>query len=109
MEIINGNMKEILDNLYDGVYIVDKDRRIHYWNKAAEELTGYSASGLLGSCCNDNILNHVDEAGNKLCSDDCPAKPLKIRPIYEIRFLVRRQIRSCGRAGMSPVLRNRQA
>ena len=72
METINGNMKEILDNLYDGVYIVDKDRRIHYWNKAAEELTGYSASGLLGSCCNDNILNHVDEAGSKLCSDDCP-------------------------------------
>ncbi len=72
MDMIKGNMKEILDNLYDGVYIVDRDRRIRYWNKAAEELTGYTSGELLGSCCNDNILNHVDETGNKLCTEDCP-------------------------------------
>ena len=72
MEIINGNMKEILDNLYDGVYIVDRERRILYWNKAAEELTGYNSSELLGSCCYDNILNHVDVDGNNLCTSSCP-------------------------------------
>jgi len=72
MDIINGNLKDILDNLYDGVYIVDRERRIRYWNKAAEELTGYTSSELLGSCCYDNILNHVDGKGNNLCTKGCP-------------------------------------
>jgi len=64
----------ILDNLYDGVYFVDKDRRITYWNKGAEKITGYSAGDVLGKSCHDRILAHVDMDGHNLCgSDDCPA------------------------------------
>lgn len=33
----------IINNLNDGVYFVDLDRRILFWNKAAERITGYSA------------------------------------------------------------------
>lgn len=36
--------KNIIDNLYDGVYFVDRDRIITYWNKGAERITGYSAA-----------------------------------------------------------------
>ena len=36
--------KEIIDNLHDGVYFVDRDRVITYWNKGAERITGYSAN-----------------------------------------------------------------
>ena len=32
--------KELLDNLSDGVYFVDGERRITYWNKGAERITG---------------------------------------------------------------------
>jgi len=32
--------KRILDSLYDGVYLVDPDRRITYWNSGAERITG---------------------------------------------------------------------
>ncbi|HEX7541873.1 MAG TPA: PAS domain-containing protein [Anaerolineales bacterium] len=35
--------KDILDNLYDGVYFVDPERRITYWNNGAERITGYPA------------------------------------------------------------------
>ena len=35
--------KSLIDNLYDGVYFVDKDRLITYWNKGAERITGYEA------------------------------------------------------------------
>ncbi len=38
--------KQLLDNLYDGVYFVDRDRAITYWNKGTERLTGYTADGL---------------------------------------------------------------
>lgn len=72
MEISAKNLKSILNNLYDGVYIVDKNRKIIYWNKAAEDLTGYSHLDLVGSYCFNNILNHIDIHGNKLCMSGCP-------------------------------------
>ena len=40
--------KTLLDNLYDGVYFVDRDRRITYWNKGAERITGYAAREVEG-------------------------------------------------------------
>jgi diguanylate cyclase (GGDEF)-like protein/PAS domain S-box-containing protein len=64
--------KEIIDNLYDGVYFVDRDRVITYWNKGAERITGYTAQQTIGRACRDNLLNHVTANGVKLCHDDCP-------------------------------------
>jgi PAS domain S-box-containing protein len=64
--------KQLLDNLYDGVYFVDRDRRITYWNRAAEKLTGFSADEVVGRSCFDNILNHVDACGTDLCHGRCP-------------------------------------
>ncbi|MCX8043796.1 MAG: sensor domain-containing diguanylate cyclase [Desulfobacterota bacterium] len=64
--------KDILDNLYDGVYFVDTDRKITYWNKAAERITGYAAEEVIGSHCSDNILVHVDARGIQLCLSNCP-------------------------------------
>jgi diguanylate cyclase (GGDEF)-like protein/PAS domain S-box-containing protein len=64
--------KDLLDNLIDGLYLVDRDGRITYWNKAAENLSGYAADEVLGKKCSDNILMHVDEQGNSLCGDHCP-------------------------------------
>lgn len=72
METLTESFKSILNNLYDGVYIVDIDRKIIYWNKAAEDLTGYKSSDVIGSSCFDNILNHVDIHGTQLCKNDCP-------------------------------------
>src|SRR4051794_1047272 len=64
--------KKMLDELYDGVYFVDKERRILYWNTAAERLSGYTASEVIGSFCFDNILDHTDSAGCHLCHERCP-------------------------------------
>ena len=64
--------KEILDNLYDGVYFVDENRVITYWNKGSERITGYTAGEVVGRHCADNILVHVDLEGNVLCQGICP-------------------------------------
>jgi len=79
MDLEQGFYKNLLDNLYDGVYFVDSDRRITYWNKGAERLTGYGALEVIDCYCRDDILMHVDEKGNKLCETSlCPAvKTLK--------------------------------
>jgi diguanylate cyclase (GGDEF)-like protein/PAS domain S-box-containing protein len=62
----------LLDNLYDGVYFVDQERRITFWNKAAERITGFTKAEVLGKRCADNLLRHVDNRGNSLCEGACP-------------------------------------
>lgn len=62
---------DVLRGLTDGVYIVDRDRRILFWNQAAEQLTGFKAIDVVGSCCKDDILRHVDCQGQCLCENGC--------------------------------------
>lgn len=64
--------KDIIDNLYDGVYFVDRDRVVTYWNKGAERITGYTARETIGRACRDNLLNHVTANGIELCRNNCP-------------------------------------
>lgn len=64
--------KSILEALQDGVYVVDRNRLITYWNTGAAALTGYSAEEVVGRFCFDNILGHVDAEGKSLCRGGCP-------------------------------------
>jgi diguanylate cyclase (GGDEF)-like protein/PAS domain S-box-containing protein len=64
--------KAIVDNLHDGVYYVDRDRRITYWNHGAERISGYAAAEVVGRGCRDDILNHTDDTGRVLCRAGCP-------------------------------------
>jgi diguanylate cyclase (GGDEF)-like protein/PAS domain S-box-containing protein len=63
---------KLLDSLFDGVYFVDVDRRITYWNRGSENLTGYSAAEAVGRHCHNNFLSHVDAKGCALCKEGCP-------------------------------------
>jgi diguanylate cyclase (GGDEF)-like protein/PAS domain S-box-containing protein len=63
-----------IENLFEGVYTVDADRKILYWNQGAETITGYKSDELICRSCFDNILNHVNEDGVGLCFDGCPLK-----------------------------------
>jgi diguanylate cyclase (GGDEF)-like protein/PAS domain S-box-containing protein len=64
--------KILLDNLSDGVYYVDKDRNITYWNATAEQITGYRKFEIIGRSCANNILRHMDVTGHELCENGCP-------------------------------------
>lgn len=64
--------KEILNNMYEGIYFVDKNRKITFWNKEAERISGFKANDIMGRYCYDNILNHVDDDGRLLCKVGCP-------------------------------------
>ncbi len=63
---------EILKHVKEGVYFVDTNRKITFWNNHAECISGFSASEVLSSYCYDNILNHVDDEGIHLCRQGCP-------------------------------------
>ena len=72
MEYSEINFKNICDNLYEGMYVLDTERKIIYWNKRAEEITGYLREEMIGKNCHENIA-HLDSEGNSLCLGLCPS------------------------------------
>ena len=63
---------KIMEDLHDGLYFVDRNRVISFWNKAAERISGYAAAEVVGSSCADEILVHVNGEGCQLCNGMCP-------------------------------------
>ena len=47
------NLEGILDNLTEGIIAHDKDRRIQFFNQAAEKITGYRREDVLGKDCHE--------------------------------------------------------
>lgn len=72
MQLKSRVYRDIVENIYEGLYLTDTNRVITYWNKAAEEMTGFSADEVVGHACFDNILTHIDGEGNQLCFGRCP-------------------------------------
>jgi PAS domain S-box-containing protein len=64
--------QDLLDKMSDGVYFVDLDRNITYWNSGAERISGYSAHEVLGHSCAEGLLRHVTDSGQQLCLLGCP-------------------------------------
>jgi len=64
--------KAILDQTYDGVYFVDNDKRITYWNKGAESISGYLPGDVISFRCSDDLLCHIDTEGRSMCGPLCP-------------------------------------
>jgi diguanylate cyclase (GGDEF)-like protein/PAS domain S-box-containing protein len=65
-------LRAILDSIQDGVYFVDRERRITFWNSGAEELTGYPRHEVVGRPCPESLLRHCTPDGVELCETACP-------------------------------------
>jgi len=55
----------------DGVYAVDHDQRIVFWNRAAQRMLGYRAEEVLGRPCYE-VIAGGDYGGHAFCRSDCP-------------------------------------
>jgi diguanylate cyclase (GGDEF)-like protein/PAS domain S-box-containing protein len=62
----------LLNQVQDGVYCLDKDRRIVFWGKSAETATGFERAEVLGKQCPEDIALLVDHAGNAVDPERCP-------------------------------------
>ena len=58
------NLERILDNMKDGIIAHDLDRRIFYFNRKAEEITGYDRDEVIGKDCHDAL-------GGPFCGSRC--------------------------------------
>jgi len=61
------NLERILDNLSEGIIAHDKERRILFFNRAAEDITGYQRQEVLGRDCHEAF-------GGPFCGDRCSFK-----------------------------------
>lgn len=64
--------QDILNGLADGVYFVDVDRRITFWSRGAERITGYTESEAVGLAAPHRLLAPLDGAGRDVCENGCP-------------------------------------
>lgn len=64
-------VRTILENLSEAVCAFDRSRRITYWNRGAELITGFEATEVVGKKCSAGILVHVDDRGRSVCSAGC--------------------------------------
>lgn len=63
---------DILNQIQEGIYCVDNERKIIFWNTTAEKISGYSSDEMIGKYCFESGLNHIDTMGKPLCIVDCP-------------------------------------
>lgn len=64
--------ESMVDAMFEGVYFVDRERRILLWNEAAERITGYRAEHVLNLRCSEAPLCHIDGSGLSMCDVGCP-------------------------------------
>ena len=62
----------LLENLYDGFYIVDEEMRCLLWSNGVEELLGHEAHTMLGQPWSSERLLHREENGRMLTDRECP-------------------------------------
>jgi sigma-54 dependent transcriptional regulator, acetoin dehydrogenase operon transcriptional activator AcoR len=58
------NLERILDNMKDGIIAHDLNRRIFYFNRKAEEITGYRREDVIGKDCHEAL-------GGPFCGSRC--------------------------------------
>lgn len=58
------NLEQILDNLMEGIIAHDKERRVLFFNRAAEKITGYGKAEVVGKDCHEVF-------GQPFCGQRC--------------------------------------
>lgn len=103
--------QSVLEDLPIGVYVLDRERRVRFWNRGAERITGYLAHEVVGQACS-GPLQHCDAQGRVLCGDRCPvtATFLEGHPQQAYVFSLHKQGHRAGtRVQTLPLYENRDA
>jgi PAS domain S-box-containing protein len=63
----------------DGVFVVRESGEICYWNRAAQDLFGYSDEEVLGKTCS-KLLHGVGALGTQVCLERCVELQCTLKP-----------------------------
>ncbi|MBZ5659262.1 MAG: diguanylate cyclase [Acidobacteriia bacterium] len=67
--------QSVLETLQTGVYLVDRNRCIRFWNEGAERITGYFRQDVVGRFLRDHLLTTPDQI-NSVGAD--PEDPINV-------------------------------
>lgn len=67
-----GLFRSLLEDLPIGVYVVDLEHRIRFWNRGAEQITGHLAHDVVGHHDTGHLLKPCDRQGRLLCDENSP-------------------------------------
>ncbi|MBC8412406.1 GAF domain-containing protein, partial [bacterium] len=65
--------RKILEAIPAAVYMIDADRRIRFWSRGAQEMTGCTSESLTGELYSTRAMNYVDSEGETLQVHQYPA------------------------------------
>ena len=74
MEFIPPPGVPLIKSICDGVYYVDAELRIQFWNHGAQRMTGFTEREVKGKTCFDAGLNPMLDDGGSHCGPTCPIK-----------------------------------
>jgi PAS domain S-box-containing protein len=63
--------RHLVEDLPVGIYIVDRDGRIRFWNRGAEHLMGHLSHDVVGHVFED-VVRACNRRGNSLSGEHCP-------------------------------------
>ena len=63
--------QRLIEDLPIGIYVVDRDRIIRFWNQGAEHITGYLAQEVVGHVLED-VVQSCDRHGNNFTGEERP-------------------------------------
>jgi len=62
----------VLDSLKAGVYLVDRNGKILFWNAGAERITGYLRQDVVGHSSMEDLLGQLDRENNEVEGEALP-------------------------------------
>ena len=72
MELDGSFFTDMVDRLTFGVFLTDANKRVVYWNNAAEDLTGFRRDEAMGTEICGGLLKMIDPEGQSICESKCP-------------------------------------
>jgi len=80
---------EALRNAADGAFVIDDELRVVYWNKAAENILGFTDDDVTGQYCYQ-LLQGRDERQQLICREHCQVAKMALHskpvPNYDVRM-----------------------
>ena len=67
-----GFVRTVLEELPIGIYIVDQEQRIRFWNRGAEHIIGHLSQDVVGRIYTEHIVDACDADGQILDHDHSP-------------------------------------
>ncbi|MEW6026329.1 MAG: diguanylate cyclase [Planctomycetota bacterium] len=68
MHITRNFARSILDNISHGIYVIDNNMKVRYWNRSMEKITGIKSPEISGKPCESRKFFYYDRSGDHPCN-----------------------------------------